>query len=222
MPPPTGTSSSVPPSTSASEMTDSPAPEPLTSSETIELDDVLDASLLDSDPADAMSDSSVATNTRASDSHQHYKNLSRWDVISVGAFRQTREASASSDAGGWGSDSATDSVVKSPLKAMVWQTKNLRRGLSTAGSAAALAIQDGDRTPTDEHSIPRTAKQEHKQTRRELRKERKLKKKNFGSTSMHPNHQHHQHKHNPNFKSRSTAAAQRTNFFASPSSSQAN
>lgn len=180
--------------------------------------------MLDSDPSHNMSDSSMNTNVGVNDSQsRQYKHLSRWDTISVGAFRQTRETGASSDAG-WGSDSATDSVVKSPLKTMVWQSKSMRRhgGIGTAGSpAAAFPLAESSRsvsrTPSSMPPPEQSPKQKHKQTRRELRKERKLKKKNFGS--MHPSHQHHQHKHHSNSKSRATASTQRTNFFASPSSS---
>ena len=56
--------------------------------EPIDLGDVLDVSFLDSDPSDNSSPSNLLTEL---ESKKHLKTLSRWDVISVGAFRQTLE-----------------------------------------------------------------------------------------------------------------------------------
>src|SRR5580704_6437772 len=70
--------------------------------EPINIDDVLDASILDLDTSDIHG---VLTNAEVY-VREHLRNLSHWDVVSVGAFRQTLETSGSSDipSGSWDTD----------------------------------------------------------------------------------------------------------------------
>ncbi|KAH8832458.1 hypothetical protein DL96DRAFT_657583 [Flagelloscypha sp. PMI_526] len=194
-------------------------------SSTIDLDDMIDSSLLSHD--DMMSES------------EENKNLSlhRWDFISVGAFRQTRDSADS-----WGSDSP--SVIKSnPLSAMLWQNKDTSHPVASTSVASSpskpmsplqqkrhdqlgtlvspmllpATIErdgDGDRTPTRttvSRSLPNTPKNK--------RHERKLKRKFIPPQSAspkvknrnhHPHHQHHQRQHHPNSKTRGSSALQRT------------
>ncbi|TFK39384.1 hypothetical protein BDQ12DRAFT_722256 [Crucibulum laeve] len=136
--------------------------------EPIELDDVLEASFLDPDPSEASSSTNNGMANGESDSRKHFKSLSRWDLISVGAFRHTRNVSENGS--GWGSDthhqhgrtpgSSADygNIMKSsPLSAMLWpnnekKPSSKRRALlGPAMSPAIVPVRDGDRTPTPTH-----------------------------------------------------------------------
>jgi hypothetical protein len=167
------------------------------------------------------------------------RNLNRWDLISVSAFRKTREARGFSSDGGWGSDTpgnATDygAVMKSsPLSTLLW---NNRIGASqpsakqNADSPSLLPLTrgDGDRTPTTplnarsrkgNHQKQDQGKQQnpHK-TRKELRRDRKMKLKGLGAVHhQHHYHQYHHHHHYPNLKTRSVSSSQRSNFLVSSS-----
>ncbi|RXW22383.1 hypothetical protein EST38_g3463 [Candolleomyces aberdarensis] len=227
----------------------------------IDLDDVFESSLFHPDPNEASSsvgrptgsavdpppDSATTADESDSNNRDALKHLHRWDVISVGAFRQTRENAASAGilesptAPGWPSDhrrtpaSSADygNVLKaSPLSTMLWPTndkgkKASRQNLavsSLANSPMILATRsDGDRTPTKngQHGHHQQQQQQQQQnkyvpkTRKELRKERKLKRKANGHSphTHHPSHHYHSHHHHPNSKSRSSGSVQRTNFF---------
>lgn len=216
--------------------TEMPAAEP------IGLDDVLEASFLDPDPADQSTLTNPQTLAEAA-TGKHLKNLSRWDLISVGAFRQTRENVLD---GEWGSSPDTrhtagtsanySNIMKSsPLSAMLWPNnsttttngkgKSRKRGpiVPSALSPMILPRGDGDRTPTGytggHHNHTNNDNQHNKyphKTRKELRRERKLKRKGFGPVHRpHQNHQYHSHHHHPNLKSRSSSSAQRSNFLSS-------
>ena len=219
----------------SSEETGTTSPK-LPPAEPIELDDVLDASFLDSDPSDVQGLSTSTSNE--GDSRNHLKNLSRWDLISVGAFRQTRETAGISDnsAPGWGSDTPGapaeyGSMMKSsPLSTMLWQNKSSSppkrsRNMSVVISPVLppLREHDGDRTPTNAppNQIPPQQQNHHypHKTRKELRRERKLKRKSYSSVQhQHQHHQYHYHQHHPNSKTRSSSSSQRTNFFNTSSS----
>ncbi|KAG6854516.1 hypothetical protein C0991_005428 [Blastosporella zonata] len=198
----------------------------MASAELVDLNDVLEASFLDPEPPSDSQNTSTDTEAKK----QQLKSFNRWDVISVGAFRQSREGE-----GGWGSDSTpakTDygSMMKSsPLSTMLWQNKannpasNRRSGkMSVVISPVILPVRDrdGDRTPTNLPPPQRDNRHDnynypHK-SRKELRRERKMKRKSYGAIH-HPNqrHQHHNHhQHHPNMKSRTTSSSQRTNFFS--------
>ncbi|GLB41949.1 hypothetical protein LshimejAT787_1005490 [Lyophyllum shimeji] len=197
----------------------------MTHPQLVNLDDVLETSFLDPEPSDSQG---VSTDN---ESRKQLQTFHRWDVISVGAFRQSREAADS----GWGSDgtprSKTDygSMMKSsPLSTMLWQNKannpkRRSRKMSVVISPVILPVRDrdGDRTPTN--IPPPPPHQNHRydnhythKSRKELRRERKLKRKSYGPVHhQHQHHQHHSHHHHPNSKTRSTSSSQRTNFFIS-------
>ncbi|KAG5654362.1 hypothetical protein H0H81_003820 [Sphagnurus paluster] len=211
----------------------SPLDDPITMSpemagaELVDLNDVLEAAFLDTEPSDAHS---ASTDTDAR------KGFKRWDLISVGAFRHSREAA---DPGsGWGSDSPAapadyGSMMKSsPLSTMLWQNKagpagrRRSRKMSVVISPVILPVRDhrdGDRTPTTTHAPyhapplpPPPLRHDHypHKSRKELRRERKLKRKSYGPVHhAHQHHHHHTHHHHPNSKSRSTSAVQRGGGF---------
>lgn len=213
--------------------------EPESLAESIDLDDVLEASFLAPESSEA-SDNSLTRRTNGNigeddklSSGKLLQNLNRWDLISVGAFRQTREN------GGWSSDnhahtphSSVDynSIMKaSPLSAIMWpkekERARRRRNLSEpmAISPVILPVRDGDRTPTGSgsqqqngfnHEFNKHAKKNQKESKRE----RKLKKKNWGPVHHHHSHHHkyHSHQHHPNSKMRGSAASQRSSLAAVP------
>jgi hypothetical protein len=155
-------------------------------------------------------------------------------VISVGAFRQTQDSGAVTDsAADWSSDAPASAVntdygkmmKSSPLSTMLWQNKGIKqnrsRKMSVIISPVILPIRDrdGDRTPTNippNHVPPHKQNNHPHKSRKELRRERKLKRKSCGPvTHQHQQHQRHFHQHHPNSKTRSTSSTQRMN----PSSS---
>ncbi|KAG6832996.1 hypothetical protein H0H87_012582 [Tephrocybe sp. NHM501043] len=209
----------------------------MANAELVDLNDVLEASFLDPEPP---SDSqNISTDT---ESRRQIKSFNRWDIINVGAFRQRREGDVAG--AGWGSDTTpgnkTDygSMMKSsPLSTMLWQNKannnhsinnnassssRRSRKMSVVISPVILPVRDrdGDRTPTNMPPPHRDQRHDnynypHK-SRKELRRERKMKRKSYG-TLHHPHqrHQHHNHhQHHPNLKSRTTSSSQRS-FFSS-------
>lgn len=212
-------------------------PEPL--AESINLDDVLEASFLAPDSSEA-SDNSLTKRTNGSvteadklSSGKHLQRLNRWDLISVGAFRQTREN------GGWTSDNHThtphssvdyNSIMKaSPLSAIMWpkekEKARRRRNLSEPMpiSPVILPVGDGDRTPTgsgsqQQNGFNQNFNKHAQHSRKESKRERKLKKKNWGPVHHQHSHHHHwhQHQHHPNSKTRGSAANQRSFLSAVP------
>ncbi|KAG6890312.1 hypothetical protein C0995_009518 [Termitomyces sp. Mi166 len=169
--------------------------------ELVDLDDVLEPSILDTEPSDTQNTSID------NDSRKLLKSFNRWDVISVGAFRQSRE---SAEGGGWASESTpanrTDygSMMKSsPLSTMLWQNKantspRRSRKMSVIISPVILPVRererDGDRTPTN---VPHHQHQNNNQrndsnhnyphkSRKELRRERKMKRKSYASAPTPP------------------------------------
>ncbi|KAF9449961.1 hypothetical protein P691DRAFT_758622 [Macrolepiota fuliginosa MF-IS2] len=205
--------------------------EPLANS--IDLDDVLEASFLAAESSEA-SDNSLTKRTGGDveedklSSGKHLRNLTRWDLISVGAFRQTREN------GGWSSDNHThtphssvdyNNIMKaSPLSAIMWpkekkDRERRRRNLSEpiAISPVILPVRDGDRTPTGSGSQHQNGfnhdfDKHTQKPRKESKRERKLKKKNWGPVHHQHSHHHqwHSHQHHPNSKMRGSAANQRS------------
>ncbi|KAG6884594.1 hypothetical protein C0993_009761 [Termitomyces sp. T159_Od127] len=181
--------------------------------ELVDLDDVLEPSILDPEPPDA-------------DARKEPAAFSRWDVVSVGAFRQSRERAEGAPKGRPGDYGGM--MKAGPLSTMLWHHKRERR-TGVVISPVLLPVRerererDGDRTPTNgngngnggghhHHQNQRNDGHPHK-TRKELRRERKLKRKSYAAVNYagqrHAHHHQHQHQHHPNMKSRSTASAQR-------------
>ncbi|KAK1215475.1 hypothetical protein PQX77_021909 [Marasmius sp. AFHP31] len=178
--------SSLPPSTrfpldpSSSSEVGLTSPE-LPPTQAVNIDDVLDSAFLDEDPPiesdtqDCGDGETSSTDSvfEAEDSRRHIRNLKRWDLISVGAFRKTREAVGggclSDSAAGWEVDSPADyssAMKSSPLGAMLWQHKNGQQSHAQQSEASASSrlsyvlspelspVADGDRTPTGASSQP--------------------------------------------------------------------
>lgn len=190
----------------------------------IELNDVLEASFLDPDPSEATGDSDTMP-------------FDKWDLVSVGAFRQTRETGTAVTEGvsSWQPSSPTDTITDygklvkpRPLNAMLWQNRNQgssprqARGRRVIMDISPVILpRDGDQTPTNVHHNNYDLHQPQK-SRKELRRERKLKRKSAGPVRQQHQHrhqnqhqQHYHHHHYPNMKSRSLASVQRTNFASS-------
>ena len=151
----------------------------------VELDDVLEASFLDDsmdreceagvgsssltptsgaasggveDPSTTLT---IATTTSSVDStaaaEASNKHLTRWDVISIGAFRQTREQQQQAWGPGSRSSSTVDdyggvikngaSAAGSPLSALLWQN-------NTAGSSVGIGAGSSKKTKTSSSSVP--------------------------------------------------------------------
>lgn len=202
---------------------------PESPTEPIGLDDVLEASFLTSDTSETEGNPTEDVDM---------SHFNRWDLIPVGAFRQTREA-ASTILGGailstppgssaWPDPPRPDGF---PLDAVMlsspplWQEKVVESLENDKTSARIdldtpmLLPQDGERTPT--HSPVDTSSggsnASPNKTRRESRREKKLKRRSLGTVHQkhqhphpqHHQHHHHQHQHYPNMKSRSSGAFQR-------------
>ncbi|KAJ3576463.1 hypothetical protein NP233_g424 [Leucocoprinus birnbaumii] len=211
-------------------------PEPVT--ESIKLDDVLDASYLAPESSETSDHSLIkrAGGSLEEDEHlssgKHLQNLNRWDLISVGAFRQTREN------GGWSSDnhphtphSSVDynNIMRaSPLSAIMWPKEKERQRRRTLTepmsiSPVILPVGDGDRTPTgsggqQQNGFNHNLLKNTQKPRKESKRERKLKKKNWGPVHHQHSHHHHwhNHQHHPNSKTRGTSSNQRSFLSAVP------
>jgi hypothetical protein len=179
---------------SSSELTTSPE----LPAQTIDLDDVLDCAFLDSEPSDGQASASPTDQSRK------HLNLSRW---------------------GWGSDTPGTTadfgnvMRNSPLSGMLWQGKDS----SKQSQSTPLPLhRDGDRTPTNAEPHIQTPPQNDvpMKSRKESKRERKVKQKNMGLGLGHdrPSHQlQYLRHHHPNSKTRSSSSSQRTNFFSSSS-----
>jgi hypothetical protein len=145
-------------------------------------------------------------------SQKHIKNLNRWDMISVGAFRKTRESLG--DVSTPGTKDYGHVMRSSPLNAM-WNNSNQRGGSKPGGLSVfhspllSPAHVDGEVTPTHhgQHALGR------RESYRD-QKQKKMKRKNFngGQEYHHHSHQHQhspQHRHHPNYKLRSVSSTQR-------------
>jgi len=204
--------------------------------ESINLDDVLEASYLTPECSETTGSLAKQLNGDVKEdddlsSDKHLQNLNRWDLIPVSAFRQTREN------GGWSSDhyphtphSSMDysSIMKaSPLSAIMWpkekerqRRRNFLEPISI--SPVILPVGDGDRAPTGTGAHQQGSNQDvlkdSQKLRKESKRERKLKKKNWGQVQhQHAHHHHwHSHQHHPNSKTRGTASNQRSFLSAVP------
>lgn len=219
---PVSNRSSLQLSSTAEEIT---RPSPAT--EIVDLNEVLEASFLDTEASDS--------HTEADSHKQQLKGVNRWDVISVGAFRQTQDTGAITDGTTeWSSDAPASTSVtdygkmmkSSPLSTMLWQNKAINqkrsRKMSVIISPVIFPVRDreGDRTPTNvppPHHVPPHKQNNHPhKSRKELRRERKLKRKSCGPVShQHQHLQRHFHQHHPNSKTRSTSSTQRMNSSSS-------
>ncbi|KZT27773.1 hypothetical protein NEOLEDRAFT_1130237 [Neolentinus lepideus HHB14362 ss-1] len=186
------------------------------SAATMDLSDVLDDSFLNSDQC--MEDAEASMSSAASDDDneasrsRHLRNLSRWELIPMGTFRQTRTVGhgmPSSDVEPMSAGGVTDSPYGNTL---LWphagrqaagptrgngrktakpatSKPSSRRDMSVVISPVILPVRDGDRTPTQSYGeqLPATSYQQNK-TRKELRKEKRMKRKLMSKTHSPPHH----------------------------------
>ncbi|KAF8271593.1 hypothetical protein EI94DRAFT_1720136 [Lactarius quietus] len=211
-----------------------PAPPCLPLNEPIRLDDVLDTSILDSDPADASATLSkpysIIGETEASatdDVERHLHNLSRWDRIPMGTFRHTRESDGPSNLayddiirsspfnGVWSSDRGHNKSTGSPSR----KGKGKRKGSLNMDISPVILPRDGDHTPPNGSTISQNSHNPlHSKPRKdkESRRDKVLKRKTLMGTAIGRRHQqpHHPHGHHPNSKGRASGSIQRTGVFS--------
>ncbi|PSR90601.1 hypothetical protein PHLCEN_2v4894 [Hermanssonia centrifuga] len=219
-----------------------PTSEEPSSADAIDLDDVLDASFLSSDPmaleSDVPSDQYWLA-PRTSVGSLHHRSLDRWDRIPVATFRRTRETMADSTPvsdGGLGSRYNMGTLVNNDmlgtLKATGDKKSKTARKYARANSSTNMLVispvlfpvREEDLTPTSGPSSiynpflpdPQT---HQKKTRKEKRKEKVIiKRKMMGKHINLPpkQQQQHQHRHHyPNSKTRGSNSVQRTHFASS-------
>ncbi|KZT70720.1 hypothetical protein DAEQUDRAFT_810328 [Daedalea quercina L-15889] len=198
----------------------------ISSAEVIDLDDVLDASFLDSEPMSQEHEAQSGVEASAMSPSVSGALLSRWDRIPMATFRRTREINkmdgSASDTGlsvFGGLGSSIDALL-TPTKPADKKTISTRRRGKTRGSSALslpfdVATRDGERTPTStspQHGL--------RPPKKELRREKAMMKRKMMSKPLPPRHQaqFRTHNHHPNFKSRASGSMQRMNSFAGSSS----
>ncbi|KAI5894853.1 uncharacterized protein SCHCODRAFT_02217359 [Schizophyllum commune H4-8] len=129
---------------------DSAFQDPANFQEPIELDDVLDSSFMDAESP--WEDASGTDDAHPGDG-RHLKSLRRWDLISVGAFRQSHGAvvAGRSDAPGWTSDTGDLSgmIRASPMRHhLLWEDTRRRAPRLNQSRRHESPDRNGDRTPT--------------------------------------------------------------------------
>ncbi|OBZ66408.1 hypothetical protein A0H81_13521 [Grifola frondosa] len=204
------------------------------SAEAIDLDDVLDASLLDSEPTTQDYDTEtveLASSSSHAKSGILLKNLNRWDRIPMATFRRTREtATASGVDGSAGSDNGLGvyggmgAMISNSMFAPPKSTDKKPRGSGGSRSKfkhanlivspVLLPTRDGDRTPTCLGlQVPASTQNKSK---KESRKEKAMMKRKLVAKSSQYRYQqpHRTHHHHPNNKSR--GSMQRTSSSIPP------
>lgn len=212
----------------------------LSSNEVFELDDVLDSSLMDSEPSTQGMDTDVPDyGYQSSPIKGGMNNLSRWDRIPMATFRRTREtATASGVDAGAASDSGISAyrsmgalmLSPPPLDKMSRASARKRKGRQSHPHSPLLLPSSQHGSPSAIPLGPPFAPQEQQQyqqkSKKEVKKEKAMMKRRMGTKSsqlrsQQPHRsQHYHHNHHPNHKSRGTGSVQRTgSFFAGSSSS---
>jgi hypothetical protein len=197
------------------------------SMDAINLDDVLDASFIDcsdtSSEQDRGDDSESITTEQDPSATKHLKSLNRWDLISVGAFRRTREAGVLSD----GNLSDFSSIVRNnPMNG--WGHQSSDQGSKRQGdrSQADTSIspillphqeKDGERTPTARNGVSgaKSPSSRHRHAKRQGSTHPKYPLKPPNSSPNQRHQHHHTRQHHPNSKTRSTSGSQRMNSIPS-------
>jgi hypothetical protein len=213
---------------------------PLT--EPIRLDDVLDTSILASDPFDTSATPgkplSIIGDPEASatdDGGRHLQSLSRWDRIPMGTFRRTRENGLLSDGPG---ELAYGSIIRSSPFNGVWPSgtghnqspgssskkgkgkkKSSRSRVDMVISPVIMPVRDRDSDPTPtKHTTGQNGHGPlHSKPRKdkESRRDKMLKRKTMMGTATGRRHQqhHHPHGHHPNSRGRASGSLQRAGVF---------
>ncbi|KAI0820389.1 hypothetical protein BC628DRAFT_1330666 [Trametes gibbosa] len=216
----------------------------LSSTEVIELDDVLDSSLLDSEPStqDCETDIPDPHSQSSPIKGSHIQNLSRWDRIPMATFRRTRETATASGVDGAASDTGLGALqyrgfmggalplFTPPLDKMSRASARKRKSRQSHshGTSPTLPARDGTLgSPFVPAGSGSGSGQQHQgqgsKSKKELKKEKAMMKRKLVAKSsqyryQQPHRGHHHH-HLPNHKSRATSSLQRTNFFAGSGSS---
>ena len=212
--------------------------------ESMNLDDVLEAAFLasESSTSDAeLSSQMEQANDRIDvgemSSRSHVEDLRRWERIPMTAFRRTRESQGSisnDDGTPWSAKPGDDTdfyavamassnlqhLLSSPTPAPSQKQTVGRTGLATLSSPISLGGPgSGGRGVRNFRMLTRDHKSE-KERKEEKKALRKMvhAKPPLGRTfvSNHQAHHHHRHQHHPNAKSRASGSMQRTSFFNSP------
>ncbi|KAI0349659.1 hypothetical protein OH77DRAFT_1431872 [Trametes cingulata] len=99
----------------------------LSSTEAIELDDVLDSSLLDSEPSTQECDTDIPDPHSQSSpiKGSHIQSLSRWDRIPMATFRRTRETATASGVDGAASDTGLGALQYRGIGSLIGGTMPL-------------------------------------------------------------------------------------------------
>jgi len=211
--------------------------------EPFRLDDVLDPSILDSDPMDAPATHGQPDSTiddpevsATDDGERHLQCLSRWDRIPMSTFRHTRETRPSSDGPGelaygsiirnspfngvWPLDRSHNRPTGSPSKKGKGKRKGPRGQADMDISPVILPVRDrdGDHTPTGHSTSQSSHGPLHSKPRKdkESRRDKMLKRKALMGTSIGRRHQqhYHAHSHHPNSKGRASGSIQRGGIFS--------
>ena len=214
--------------------------------EAIDLDDVLDSSLLDDEPSTQECETDIPDSQSQSSpikpgTSPHLHNLSRWDRIPMATFRRTRETATASGVDGAVSDSGLGALqyhrgigammggmsLFTPrplgLDKMSRASARKKKGRHSYNSSPTLLpARDG---LLGSPFVP-TAGSSHNgytnKSKKELKKEKAMMKRKM--TTKASQHRYHQpqrtpHHHHPNHKSRATNAVQRSGFSSGASSS---
>ena len=197
----------------------------MSSAEVIDLDDVLDASFLDSDPMSQDHEVPSCEDPSMLSPATSGALLSRWDRIPMATFRRTREFNkldgSASDTGlsVFGGMSSIDALL-TPTKPVEKKSNSARRrgkakGPNSFGLPFDLSTRDGDRTPTStspQHGF--------RPPKKELKREKAMMKRKMMNKPLPPRHQaqFRNHHHHPNHKSRASGSVQRMNSYAGSSS----
>ncbi|KAI0305936.1 hypothetical protein B0F90DRAFT_1666084 [Multifurca ochricompacta] len=209
--------------------------------EPIRLDDVLDTSILDSDPVDAPATPRIPCSiigdpetSPTDDGVHHLQSLSRWDRIPMGTFRRTRESGPLSDGPG---ELPYDNIIRSSPFSGMWPSdrnhnppsgspsrkckgKKSSRKVDMVISPVIMPVRDrdGDHTPTGHAIGQNNHGPMHSKPRKdkESRRDKVLKRKTLMGTAIGRRHQqhHHAHGHHPNSKGRASGSIQRTGVFS--------
>ncbi|EJF64175.1 hypothetical protein BD309DRAFT_948016 [Dichomitus squalens] len=215
--------------------------------EAIDLDDVLDSSLLDDEPSNQECETDVPGSQSQSSptklgTSPHLHNLSRWDRIPMATFRRTRETATASGVDGAASDSGLAALqhhrgISAMMSGMPLITPPRPLGLDKMSRASArkkkgrhsynssptlLPARDGQLGSPFVPAAGSSYNGHTNKSKKELKKEKAMmKRKMTTKASQHRYNQPHRahHHHHPNHKSRATNAVQRSGFSAGASSS---
>lgn len=209
--------------------------------ESMDLDDVLEAAFLASDSSTSDVELSShaeqagdATDVGEMSSRNLVEDLRRWERIPMTAFRRTRETQGniSNDETPWSAKSGDGT----DFYAVAMMNNNLQHLLSSptpAPSQKSPAGRAGLPSPTSligpgssGRGVRNFRMRDHKSEKERKEEKKALRKMAHTKQSLgrsfvptHQAHHHHRHQHHPNTKSRASSSVQRTSFFSSPLSS---